>query len=131
VKKILLSILMLAMVSAPAGAEKVAVGKYHTKAPIDKVFMETIETVPMVEFVVRQENKEQGTIQANRLGSNGYSIGERASLFIIVSKEEGGVCIEATFSKHVGMGSPDKWATDFGSALKKELPDLTFEVQKR
>lgn len=130
-RKALLLAVLLCFGLGYAHAEKVAVWKYHTKEPIDKVYADALQAVSSVKFVVRQENKEQGTINANM---NSWSGPEYGALFIVVDKDEDGVFIKATFTRHSGFVinlPPDRWARKFGEELKKEIPDLTYEPIKQ
>jgi len=124
VKKAILFALMGLLVTASAVAQKPMVLKYHTHESYDKVYVEALQAVSMTKFVVRQENKEQGTITA-RLGDL-FNF-EYATALVIVGKEDNGVFVRAIFTKHTGdIGrGPNKWRREFGGALKAALPDLT------
>lgn len=126
-KKLLRLIVMLCLglVPIPAGAQKASVFKYHSHAPYDKVYIETLQAVSAAKFIVRQENREQGTINAQLMSWGG--MGEYAAAFVIVGKDENGVFVRAMFTRRTGdIGSGAKsWKKNFERSLKKSLPDLT------
>lgn len=118
------------LISVRTEAQKGAVLEYHTHESYDKVWVETLQAVTAARFIVRQENKEQGTINAQLMGWGG---GEYAAALVVVGKEENGVFIRVMFTRRsgdIGTG-PKRWAKDFGGALKKALPDLTVEERKQ
>jgi hypothetical protein len=127
VKKLILLtvVLCFGLIPIPAGAQKASVFKYHTHEPYDKVYVETLQAVSAARFIVRQENREQGTINAQLMSWGG--MGEYAAAFVIVGKDEDGVFIRAMFTRRTGdIGSgPKSWKRNFERALKKSLPDLT------
>lgn len=121
--------LLLCVAAIPARAEKVAIWKYHTTEPFDKVYAETLQDVSLIRFIVRETNKDQGTINANLMAWGGIG-GEYGALFIVISKETGGVCVKATFTRHsgsIGTG-PHRWATQLGNRLREAFPDLVMEL---
>jgi hypothetical protein len=124
-KKVFLPILAFLLISAHAAAQKATICKYHTHESYDKVYVETLQAVSVARFIVRQENKEQGTINAQLMSWGGF--GEYATAFIIVGKDEDGVFVRAMFTRRTGdIGTGAKsWKKNFGAALKKALPDLT------
>ena len=118
------------LISVPTEAQKGAVWEYHTRESYDKVYVETLQAVTAARFIVRSEDKQQGTINAQLMGWGG---GEYAAALVVVGKEEGGVFIRVMFTRRsgdIGTG-PKRWAKDFGGALKKALPDLTVEERKQ
>jgi len=125
VKKVFLSVILFSLISGHAIAQKAMICKYHTHEPYDKVYVETLQAVSVARFIVRQENKEQGTINAQLMSWGGF--GEYAAALVIVGKDEDGVFIRAMFTRRTGdIGSGAKsWKKKFGGALKKALPDLT------
>jgi len=130
VVRITLSALVGLAISVTAQAQKSAVGRYETKETSDKAFLAALHAIPSVKFAVKSSEKEQGTIQATRNASGR----EYASLFVIVRKEQEEVILEATFTRNPGFmggGSPEEWANKFGEALKADLPDLRFTVNKK
>ena len=127
-----IALLMLTFLAIPiaAHAQKVAIGKYQTKATLEKAFVAAMRAVPLVKFSVRSTDKTQGTIQALRVAAGR----EYASLFVTVRQEEDNAIIEATFTRNPGFmggGSPDQWAKQFGVELKSDLPDVAVDVKKR
>ncbi len=118
-------VLCSGLVPLSAGAQKASVFKYHSHEPYDKVYVETLQAVSAARFIVRQENKEQGTINAQLMSWGG--MGEYAAAFVIVGKDENGVFIRAMFTRRTGdIGSGAKsWKKNFEKSLKKSLPDLT------
>lgn len=118
-------VLFSGLVSLSAGAQKASVFKYHSHEPYDKVYVETLQAVSAARFIVRQENREQGTINAQLMSWGG--MGEYAAAFVIVGKDENGVFIRAMFTRRTGdIGSGAKsWKKNFEKSLKKSLPDLT------
>jgi hypothetical protein len=127
VKTLLLLAVVLcpALIPMPAGAQKASVFKYHSHQPYDKVYVDTLEAVSAARFIVREENREQGTINAQLMSWGG--MGEYAAAFVIVGKDEDGVFIRAMFTRRTGdIGSGAKsWKKNFERSLKKSLPDLT------
>ena len=118
------------LISVPTEAQRGAVWEYHTRESYDKVYVETLQAVTAARFIVRSEDKQQGTINAQLMGWGG---GEYAAALVVVGKEEGGVFIRVMFTRRsgdIGTG-PKRWAKDFGGALKKALPDLTVEERKQ
>jgi len=118
-------VLCSGLVPLSAGAQKASVFKYHSHEPYDKVYVETLQAVSAARFIVRQENREQGTINAQLMSWGG--MGEYAAAFVIVGKDENGVFIRAMFTRRTGdIGSGAKsWKKNFEKSLKKSLPDLT------
>ena len=118
-------VLCPALIPMPAGAQKASVFKYHSHQPYDKVYVDTLEAVSAARFIVREENREQGTINAQLMSWGG--MGEYAAAFVIVGKDEDGVFIRAMFTRRTGdIGSGAKsWKKNFERSLKKSLPDLT------
>jgi hypothetical protein len=127
VKTLLLLAVVLcpALIPMPAGAQKASVFKYHSHQPYDKVYVDTLEAVSAARFIVREENREQGTINAQLMSWGG--MGEYAAAFVIVGNDEDGVFIRAMFTRRTGdIGSGAKsWKKNFERSLKKSLPDLT------
>jgi hypothetical protein len=117
--------LVPALIPISAGAQKASVFKYHSHQPYDKVYVDTLEAVSAARFIVREENREQGTINAQLMSWGG--MGEYAAAFVIVGKDENGVFIRAMFTRRTGdIGSGAKsWKKNFERSLKKSLPDLT------
>lgn len=131
-RKIILCILAGLLAVVPAAAEKVATAKYHTKEAAAAAYAATVQAVTRDKFTLRLADKSQGTINAYRTTWGDGA--ESASVFITVTPEGTGSCIEAIFTRHsgiIGGGSPDKLAASLGSELTRDLPDLTVEVQKR
>jgi hypothetical protein len=126
-KTFLLSAVVLcsALIPVSAGAQKASVFKYHSHQPYDEVYVDTLEAVSAAKFIVREENREQGTINAQLMSWGG--MGEYAAAFIIVGKDKGGVFIRAMFTRRTGdIGTGAKsWNKHFERSLKKQLPDLT------
>ena len=118
-------VLCPALIPMPAGAQKASVFKYHSHQPYDKVYVDTLEAVSAARFIVREENREQGTINAQLMSWGG--MGEYAAAFVIVGNDEDGVFIRAMFTRRTGdIGSGAKsWKKNFERSLKKSLPDLT------
>lgn len=118
-------VLCSALIPISAVAQKASVFKYHSHQPYDEVYVDTLEAVSAARFIVRDENREQGTINAQLMSWGG--MGEYAAAFIIVGKDEDGVFIRAMFTRRTGgIGSGAKsWKKNFERSLKKSLPDLT------
>ena len=118
-------VLCPALIPMPAGAQKASVFKYHSHQPYDKVYVDTLEAVSAARFIVREENREQGTINAQLMSWGG--MGEYAAAFVLVGKDEDGDFIRAMFTRRTGdIGSGAKsWKKNFERSLKKSLPDLT------
>jgi len=114
-----------ALIPISAEAQKASVFKYHSHQPYDKVYVDTLEAVSAAKFIVRDENRDQGTINAQLMSWGG--MGEYAAAFVIVGKDEDGVFIRAMFTRRTGdIGSGAKsWKKNFERSLKKSLPDLT------
>jgi hypothetical protein len=117
--KVFLSVVVFSLLSAHAIAQKALVCKYHTHEDYDKVYVETLQAVSEAKFIVRQENKEQGTINAQLMSWGGF--GEYAAAFVIVGKDKDGVFIRAMFTRRtgdIGTGARN-WKKKFEGSLKK------------
>jgi hypothetical protein len=127
VKTLLLLAVVLwpALIPISAAAQKASVFKYHSHQPYDEVYVATLEAVSAARFIVREENRDQGTINAQLMSWGG--MGEYAAAFVIVGKNKDGVFIKAMFTRRTGdIGSGAKsWKKNFERSLKKSLPDLT------
>src|ERR1035438_4115358 len=93
--KVFLSVIVLSLISAHAIAQKATICKYHSHEAYDKVYVETLQAVSVAKFIVRQENKEQGTINAQLMSWGGF--GEYAAAFIILGKDSDAVFIGVMF----------------------------------